>query len=84
MTYIFDKIKDKRKNMKHQIKSFLIFFPIIMIILIAGGAFLGIQLSKTLGITDSLISSILFATIGFLISIVVSILIIKKKIHTEE
>lgn len=81
MTYILDK---KNKNMKQQIKSFLIILPIIMILLIAGGAFLGNQLSQIWGITDSLMWALLFTTLGFFISILVSILIIKMKIDTKE
>lgn len=72
------------KNVKQQIKSLLMILPIIMIILITGGGFLGIQLSKMLGNTDSFMWALLFATIGFLISILISILIIKMKINTEE
>lgn len=72
------------KNVKQQIKSLLMILPIIMIILITGGGFLGIQLSKMLGNTDSFMWALLFATIGFLISILISILIITMKINTEE
>lgn len=73
-----------KKNVKQQIKSLLMILPIIMIILITGGGFLGIQLSKMLGNTDSFMWALLFATIGFLISILISILIITMKINTEE
>ena len=83
MTWVLGEIEDE-KNMKQQLKSLLMILPFIMIILIAGGGFLGIQLSKMLGTTDSFMWALLFATIGFLISILISILIIKMKINNEE
>ena len=64
---------------QRKIKKYLLVLPIIMIILIAGGAYLGIQLSKTWGTSNSIIWPILFATIGFVISIVLSIIIVKMQ-----
>lgn len=75
---------ENQKNMKQQVKSLLMIFPFIMIFLIAGGGFLGIQLSNILGNKDPLMWGLLFATIGFLISILLSILIIKMRINTKE
>jgi len=62
---------------QRKIKKYLLVLPIIMIILIAGGAYLGIQLSKTWGTSNSIIWPIFFATIGFGISIIISIFISK-------
>lgn len=64
---------------QRKIKKYLLILPIFMTLLIAGGAYLGIQLSKTWRISNSIMWPIFFATIGFGISILISILIAKMQ-----
>ncbi len=59
------------------IKRYLLILPIVFIVLMGGGAYLGIQLSHMWGVSDSIIWPIIFTTLGFGISIVISILISK-------
>jgi hydrogenase/urease accessory protein HupE len=59
------------------IKRYLLILPIVFIVLMGGGAYLGIQSSHMWGMSDSIIWPIIFTTLSFGISIVISILISK-------
>tara|TARA_B100000315_G_scaffold147741_1_gene136663 strand:+ start:417 stop:629 length:213 start_codon:yes stop_codon:yes gene_type:complete len=60
-----------------KIQKYLLILPIIFTALIAGGTYIGIQLSNIWGVSDSIMWPLIFATLGFGISIVISILISK-------
>ena len=67
------KIDSKQKK----IQKYLLILPIIFIALIVGGTYIGFQLSDIGGVSDSIMWPLIFATLGFGISIVISILISK-------
>lgn len=67
----------KDAGSRRRIKITLLGLLVIMAVLIIGGAFLGFYLSELLGNHDSILLPILFATLGFGISIVVSLYVAK-------
>ncbi|MFQ6134248.1 MAG: hypothetical protein ACE5KU_00340 [Nitrososphaerales archaeon] len=67
----------KDAGSRRRIKITLLGLLVIMAVLIIGGAFLGFYLSELLGNPDSILLPILFATLGFGISIVVSLYVAK-------
>ena len=67
------KIDSKQKK----IQKYLLILPIIFIALIVGGTYIGFQLSNIGEVSDSIMWPLIFATLGFGISIVISILISK-------
>ncbi len=60
-----------------RIKKILLVLPIIMATMIAGGAIFGIYLSELIGSDETFLLSILTATVGFGVSIVISVYLIK-------
>jgi|GEM_PF-1984348 hypothetical protein len=67
------KIDSKQKK----IQKYLLILPIIFTTLIVGGTYIGFQLSNIGEVSDSIMWPLIFATLGFGISIVISILISK-------
>ena len=60
-----------------KIQKYLLILPIIFTTLIVGGTYIGFQLSNIGEVSDSIMWPLIFATLGFGISIVISILISK-------
>jgi|TARA_B100001964_G_C13983155_1_gene487161 hypothetical protein len=67
----------KSDSIRKKKQRYLFILPIIFTLLMAGGAYLGIQLSKMWGVSDPITWPIIFTTLGFVISIVISISISK-------
>ena len=68
---------DKDAALRRRIMSTLLRLLVVMAVLIAGGAFLGSYVSGMQGDTDSVLLPILFSTGGLIISIVVSLYVVR-------
>jgi uncharacterized protein YacL len=62
---------------RRRIRVTLLVLPAVMVLLIIGGVFLGFYLSSLLGSSDSMVMPLIFATLGFVISVVLSLYVAK-------
>jgi len=67
-----------------KIRNILLVLPIIITVVIIGTTFLGFYLTESFDQSDSLFLPIIFATLGLVISIVFSLLVIKRMFKLEK